>query len=256
MMSKYKSIFISDIHLGSRGSKAKLLYKFLDYIEDDVGTDNLFIVGDLIDIWALKRKWKFPKSHSNIVRKLLGMAKRGIHVTYLPGNHDETFKEFSGNKFGKIKIKNFCTYKSVNKKRYYVCHGDEFDIFMTPKFSWISHLGGGIYERILWMNQILNWWRKKTGGKYWSLSKYVKRKAKIASNVISKYENALINSGEKKGYDGVICGHIHHAENKLINDFHYLNSGDWVDSCTALGEDFDGNWHIIDWGHKIFKNKL
>ncbi|MFY9088482.1 UDP-2,3-diacylglucosamine diphosphatase [Arcobacter aquimarinus] len=244
---KYKSIFISDVHLGTRFSKAKLLLNFFKHNE----CENLILVGDIIDGWSIKRKLYWPQEHSDVIQKILKKAKKGTKVTFITGNHDEFLRPFVPLLLGNsINISNELEYIALNGKKYYITHGDFFDsITMTKK--WLAVLGDYGYDLLLHLNSILNFFRKLFGiRKYWSLSKYVKDNVKSSVSFINDFESVLVNHARNKAYDGIICGHIHKAEIKLIDEIEYLNCGDWVESCTAIVETFDGKFEIIDWLEK------
>ena len=241
---KYKSIFISDIHLGTRFSKAKKLLNFLKHNE----SDNLILVGDIIDGWAIKRKFVWPQAHSDVIQKVLKKARKGCKVTFITGNHDEFLRPFVPLVLGNsLKISNELEYKGINGKKYYITHGDFFDsITMTKK--WLAILGDYGYDLLLYLNAILNFIRRKIGiQKYWSLSKYVKDSVKSSVSFISDFESVLSTHAKNKGYDGIICGHIHKAEIRDIDGIEYLNCRDWVESCTAIVETYDGEFKIINW---------
>ena len=241
---KYKSIFISDIHLGTRFSKAKVLLNFLKHNE----SDQLILVGDIIDGWAIKRKLIWPQEHSDVIQKILKKAKKGTKVTFITGNHDEFLRPFVPLLLGdSVSIANELEYVAINKKKYYITHGDFFDsITMTKK--WLAILGDYGYDLLLHLNVVLNFLRKRIGiKKYWSLSKYVKDNVKSSVSFISDFEAVLSTHAKNKGYDGIICGHIHKAEIRDIEDIEYLNCGDWVESCTAIVETYEGEFKIINW---------
>lgn len=241
---KYKSIFISDIHLGTRFSKAKKLLNFLKNNE----SENLILVGDIIDGWAIKRKFIWPQTHSDVIQKVLKKARKGTNVHFITGNHDDFLRPFVPLILGNsLNITNDLEYIALNGKKYYITHGDFFDsITMTKK--WLAVLGDYCYDVLLYLNAILNFLRKKLGiKKYWSLSKYVKDNVKSSVSFITDFEKVLSNHAKVKGYDGIICGHIHKAEIRKIQNIEYLNCGDWVESCTAIVETFEGEFKIINW---------
>ncbi|KIM04761.1 MAG: serine/threonine protein phosphatase [Sulfurovum sp. AS07-7] len=241
---KYKSIFLSDIHLGTKFSKAEIFLDFLKKVE----SENIFLIGDIIDGWAIKRKFKWPQSHSDVIQKLLRASRKGVNIYYIIGNHDDFLRPFVPLVLGdRIQIVNELEYISLKKKRYYIVHGDFFDsITMTKK--WLAHLGDIGYDLLLNINVVFSYIRQKIGyKKYWSLSKYVKDNVKQSVNFINDYENILSEYAHKNKYDGVICGHIHKAEIKMVDTIEYMNSGDWVESCTVLVERFDGEFEIIHW---------
>lgn len=244
---KYKSIFISDVHLGTRFSKAKNLLNFLKHNE----SENLILVGDIIDGWAIRRKFVWPQTHSDVIQKVLKKARKGTKVHFITGNHDEFLRPFVPLILGdSLIISNELDYNSINGKKYYITHGDFFDsITMTKK--WLAILGDYGYDLLLYLNAILNFIRNKIGiKKYWSLSKYVKDSVKSSVSFISDFESVLSTHAKNKGYDGIICGHIHKAEIRDIDGIEYLNCGDWVESCTAIVETLEGEFKIINWSDK------
>ena len=241
---KYKSIFISDIHLGTRFSKAKVLLNFFKHNE----SEQLILVVDIIYGWAIKRKLIWPQEHSDVIQKILKKAKKGTKVTFITGNHDDFLRPFVPLILGdSVSIANELEYIAINKKKYYITHGDFFDsITMTKK--WLAILGDYGYDLLLHLNVVLNFLRKRIGiKKYWSLSKYVKDNVKSSVSFISDFEAVLSTHAKNKGYDGIICGHIHKAEIRDIEDIEYLNCGDWVESCTAIVETYEGEFKIINW---------
>ena len=241
---KYKSIFVSDIHLGTKFSQAE---KFLNFMKENE-SENLYLVGDIIDGWAIRRKFRWAQSHSDVIQKILKKARKGTNVYYITGNHDEFLRSFLPIFLGdNLTILNEVDYVSLKGKRYYITHGDVFDsVTMTQK--WLVHVGDIGYNMIMHLNPIFNFVRRKFGiNKYWSLSKYVKNSVKSSINFITDFEEILVQHAKHKGYEGIICGHIHKAEIRDIDGITYLNSGDWVESCTALVETMDGEWEILDW---------
>lgn len=244
----YKSIFISDVHLGTRGCQAEKLVKFLDKHH----CDNLYLIGDIIDGWRLSKRIYWPQSHSEVIRKVLTKSKNKTKVYYILGNHDEVLRKWLSFdlRFGRIKIINRQDYVSISGKKYLIVHGDMFDSLMRENLKWIMHVGDFAYNLLIWFNTKFNTVRKLLGLEYWSLSKYLKTKTKNALNFIDGFEHKLAHYAKNKGYDGVICGHIHCAANKTIEDIHYMNSGDWVESCTAIVETHEGKFEIIDWSKK------
>ncbi|WP_345994036.1 UDP-2,3-diacylglucosamine diphosphatase [Sulfurimonas sp. HSL-1716] len=240
----YKSIFVSDIHLGTRFSQAEV---FLDFLKD-TESENLIFVGDIIDGWAIKRKFKWAQSHSDVIQKILRKARKGTKVHYITGNHDEFLRDFIPLFLGdNLEISNAMDYHAINGKRYLVTHGDFFDsITMTKR--WLAVLGDIGYDLTLYLNHHLNIIRKLFRiKKHWSLSKYVKDNVKSSVSFITNYEDILAEHAKRNDYDGVICGHIHKAEIKSIDMVEYLNCGDWVESCTAVVEHYDGRFEIIHW---------
>ena len=245
MERTYRSIFVSDVHLGTKDCKAGQLNNFLKHNT----CETLYLVGDIIDGWKVQQnKLKWRQSHTNVVRRILGHAKRGTRVVYVVGNHDEFLRPMLPYelKFGDIDIVNHADHQGVDGKRYLVTHGDLFD-GITRLAPWLSFLGDKAYDFILAVNSRYNWIRHRLGFGYWSLSKYLKHRVKKAVDFIFEFEKNLTAYCKKKGYDGVICGHIHCAEIKLIDGIIYMNDGDWVESCTALVEHWNGSWEIITW---------
>jgi UDP-2,3-diacylglucosamine pyrophosphatase LpxH len=245
MDKTYRSIFISDVHLGSKDCKAGHLNNFLKHNT----CESLYLVGDIIDAWKIKEnKWRWKQSHTNVVRNVLGHAKRGTKVVYVLGNHDEFLRPYLhyGLGFGMLEITNQSEHIGADGKRYLITHGDLFD-GITRLAPWLSILGDKAYDFVLALNSRFNWLRHRLGFGYWSLSLYLKQRVKRAIDFIFHFEKNLAGYCKKKGYDGVICGHIHKAEIKEIDGVVYMNDGDWVESCTALVEHHDGRWEIISW---------
>jgi UDP-2,3-diacylglucosamine pyrophosphatase LpxH len=241
----YRSIFISDVHLGTRDCKAEQLNNFLK----NNTCDTLYLVGDIIDAWRIQQnKWRWKQSHTNVVRRVLGHAKRGTRVVYIAGNHDEFLRPMIpyGFSFGLVEIHNQTEHIGADGKHYLVVHGDLFD-GITRLAPWISFLGDRAYDIILSLNSKFNWVRHRFGFGYFSLSQYLKTRVKKAVDFIFHFERNLATYCKKRGFDGVICGHIHHAEIKDIDGIKYMNDGDWVESCTALVEHHDGRWEIVTW---------
>ena len=244
-MKTYRSIFISDVHLGTRDCKAEALNNFLKHNS----CESLYMIGDIIDAWKIQQnKWRWKQSHTNVVRRVLGHAKRGTRVIYVAGNHDEFLRPMIpyGFSFGMIEIHNQIEHIGADGKHYLVVHGDLFD-GITRLAPWLSFLGDKAYDVILSLNSRVNWIRHRMGFGYFSLSKFLKHKVKKAVDFIFQFEKNLAGYCKKRGFDGVICGHIHHAEIKLIDGVVYMNDGDWVESCTALVEHHDGRWEIVTW---------
>ena len=242
---KYKSIFISDVHLGSKGCKAELLCDFLKHNT----SEHLYLVGDIVDGWRLRRKFYWPQSHTNVIRRILTAAKRDTKVTYVVGNHDEVLRGLLpyGIHFGNIDLVNQCRYKALNGKTYMVIHGDMFDGVLRTKLQWLYHLGDILYNILLSVNVVVAKIRSYFDLPHWSLSQYLKNKTKEAVSYVNNFEELITNYCSKQKADGVICGHVHRAEIKTINNIDYMNDGDWVESCTALVENYDGSWEIVTW---------
>lgn len=238
----FRSVWISDVHLGFRGCRADFLLNFLRNTE----TEYLYLVGDIIDVWSMKKSMFWPQEHNNVIRTILGKAKHGTKVIYVPGNHDEVFREYDGMEFGNLAIKNKAIHETVDGKRLLILHGDEFDSVVKCS-KLLAIIGSSAYDFLLWANRYVNYFRRIMGFPYWSLAKYLKRKVKNAVNYISNFEQAIAHTAAKEQVDGVVCGHIHHAEATHYGDVLYCNTGDWVESCTALTEGFDGQLHILHW---------
>jgi len=245
MQKKYKSIFMSDLHLGSRGCKADLICNFMKHNT----SENLFLVGDIIDGWRLQKKFYFPQSHMNVIRRILTASKRETKVIYIAGNHDEFLRgllKFDIS-FGNIEIINRKFYEGVNGKVYLVMHGDMFDTFIKNNLKFLYHLGDFLYRFLLRMNSLVHFFRNMFNLPHWSLSAYLKYKTKEAISYLNNFEELVVDYCKKRNAQGIICGHVHHAEIKMVGDIEYMNDGDWVESCTALVEHHDGKWEIIKW---------
>jgi UDP-2,3-diacylglucosamine pyrophosphatase LpxH len=236
----YRSIFISDLHLGTPGCQAEALLSFLKIYT----CDNLYLVGDIVDGWQLRRKWYWPQSHNDVIQKLLRKARKGCKVVFVPGNHDEFGRHFLDHSFGGIEIREEAVHVTADGKKLWVIHGDYFDgVIQCAK--WLAYVGDSLYEFTLKLNRYLNHLRARMGLPYWSLSAYLKLKVKKAVNFISDFEVAFANEARKLGYQGVVCGHIHHAEIRDIDGILYCNDGDWVESCSAMVEHADGRLEIL-----------
>lgn len=243
--ARYRTIWISDIHLGTRGCKADLLLEFLKHTE----SDTLYLVGDIVDGWRLKRSWYWNQSHNDVVQKLLRKARKGTDVIYVPGNHDEALRDFidaTGLQFGGITVQMEAIHQTADGRRLLVTHGDHFDGIVTCA-KWLALLGDAAYGFALDLNTWFNHIRRRMGLPYWSLSAYLKHKVKNAVEFISDYEQAIAEEARRRHVDGVVCGHIHHAEIREIDGILYCNDGDWVESCTALVEHADGRLEILRW---------
>ncbi|MFJ9451203.1 MULTISPECIES: UDP-2,3-diacylglucosamine diphosphatase [unclassified Herbaspirillum] len=239
----FRTIWISDVHLGTPGCQAQRLLEFLRATE----SETLYLVGDIIDGWQLKRRWYWEQSHNNVVQTVLKKAKKGTNVIFVPGNHDEVIRQFIDLDFGGIKIRDELVHTTANGKRMLVIHGDRFDGVIACA-KWLAYVGDNLYTMILKFNQWFNSWRARAGLPYWSLSQYLKGKVKNAVNYITSFEDALAAEASKKGLDGVICGHIHKPEIRDINGITYCNDGDWVESLSALVEDEAGELRLVTWG--------
>ena len=209
----------------------------------------MYLVGDIIDGWALKNTWYWPQSHNDVVQKILRKARHGAEVFYISGNHDEVMRGFVPVNFGGVSILNQIIHETVDKKKYLVVHGDQFDgIIQCAK--WLAMLGSITYDFLIYFNRYINFFRKKLGYEYWSLSNYLKFTVKNAVKFVSEYEKLVCNYAKQFKVEGIICGHIHHANMQSMNGIHYINDGDWVESCTALVEHFDGKLELINWTEK------
>ncbi|GAA0574363.1 UDP-2,3-diacylglucosamine diphosphatase [Caenispirillum bisanense] len=239
---RYRSVFISDVHLGTRGCKADFLLDFLRVVE----SDNLYLVGDIVDGWRLRKHWYWPQSHNDVLQKLLRKARKGVNVVFIPGNHDEFARSYTDHEFGAVKVMHEATHIAADGRTYLVMHGDQFD-GVIQYAKWLAYLGDWAYTTALALNHWFNVARKRFGLPYWSLSKYLKHKVKNAVAFIADFEAAMAGVARQRGVDGVICGHIHHAEIRDIDGILYCNDGDWVESCTALVEHYDGRMEILDW---------
>jgi UDP-2,3-diacylglucosamine pyrophosphatase LpxH len=241
---RFRTIFLSDVHLGARACQADALLDFLR-VHD---ADTIYLIGDIIDGWALKGSWYWPQSHNDVVQKILRKARKGAKVIYLPGNHDEFLRGFYGTHLGGIEVQETAIHEAPDGRRYLVLHGDAFD-FVIRHAGWLAHLGDFAYDVALFANRIATAIRRALGLPYWSLSAWAKAKVKNAVNVISRFEDALIKEAERVDVQGVICGHIHSATSRMVGNIHYLNTGDWVESLTAIVEHQDGRMELIHWPH-------
>ncbi len=239
---RFRTIFISDIHLGTPGCQALALMDFLRTHP----SDTLYLVGDIIDGWQLRRRWYWPQAHNDVVQKLLRRVRKGCSVIYVPGNHDEFARDFIGHHFGGIEVVQEAVHVTADGRSLWIIHGDYFDAVVQCA-KWLAYLGDNLYEFTLRMNRHLNSLRGRLGLPYWSLSAYLKQKVKTALNYVTDFEEAVANEAKKRGHDGVLCGHIHRAEMLMINCVLYCNDGDWVESRTALGEHYDGRLEILHW---------
>ncbi|AOE86458.1 UDP-2,3-diacylglucosamine diphosphatase [Pseudomonas sp. TCU-HL1] len=233
---RVRTLWISDVHLGTRDCQAERLARFLKQYH----ADRIYLVGDIIDGWKLRGGIYWPQAHTNVIRRLLTMSKRGTEVIYVTGNHDEFLRRYSALMLGNIQLVDEEVHETADGRRLLVIHGDQFDV-ITRYHKWLAFLGDSAYEFTLTLNRWLNHWRERWGYGYWSLSAYLKHKVKSAVNFISDFEEAIAHECVKRGLDGVVCGHIHHAEIRRVGEVEYLNCGDWVESCTALIEHWDGS---------------
>ena len=240
----YRSVFISDTHLGTRGCRSDFLADFLRR----TSCEQLYLVGDIIDGWRLRKTWYWDANHDEVLRQIIRHARNGAEVTYIPGNHDEMFRDWlpMNLEIGGIKLRAEATHVTAAGLRLLVTHGDAFDsVVRYAKF--LAVLGDGAYTTALVVNRWFNAARRRLGYPYWSLSAWLKRQVKGAVKAIDRFETALAAEAKGRGFDGVVCGHIHHAEMREVGGVLYINDGDWVESCTALVEHHDGRLELIDW---------
>lgn len=242
----YRTIWISDFHLGTRDCQADLLLDFLKHTD----SEKLYLVGDIIDGWQLKKSWHWKQSHNDVVQKLLRKARKGTEVVYIPGNHDEAARDYVGMDFGGVMLRKEAQHTTADGKRLLIIHGDEFDGVMHYA-KWLAHVGDTLYMFALRLNRYVNKVRRAMGKPYWSLSQYLKHKVKNAVSFITQFETILADAAKRRGFDGVVCGHIHQAEIKAYDGIDYYNCGDWVESITALVENDDGRIEIIYWADEM-----
>ena len=239
---RYRTVWISDVHLGTRGCNAEYLTSFLRSIE----TDTLYLVGDIIDGWRLSKGWYWPDAHNEVVRRILKLAHRGTRVVFVCGNHDEMLRPYAGLTFGGVELVLECIHTTADGRRLLVVHGDAFDAVVLYH-KWLAYLGDQAYELMMKVNIAFNAVRRAMKLPYWSLSAYLKKRVKNAVSFICRFEEAVAHAARDRGVDGVVCGHIHSAEIRDFDGITYYNDGDWVESCTALVEDASGQLSIVDW---------
>jgi UDP-2,3-diacylglucosamine pyrophosphatase LpxH len=242
---RYRTVWISDIHLGTRGCNAELLLDFLRASE----CETLYLVGDIVDGWRLRKGWYWPDAHNEVVRRLLKMAHRGTHVVLVAGNHDEMLRPYAGMSFGGVEVALEAIHTTADGRRLLVTHGDGFDAVVLYA-RWLAFLGDKAYSLLLRLNVVLNAVRRRFKLPYWSLSAYLKKRVKNAVQFIGAFEEAVAHAARDRQVDGVVCGHIHSAEIRQIGEITYYNDGDWVESCTALVEDRAGTISIVDWAEE------
>lgn len=240
--TRYRTIWLSDIHLGSRDCRAEYLLDFLDHIQ----FDRLYLVGDIVDMWALRRRFLWPRAHNLLLQRLLSLSRNGTQVIYLPGNHDEPLQAYDGMAFGDVEIHREYIHTTVDGRKLLVLHGDQFDeeVCLGPLHSWI---GDKAYQLLLMSNRWVNRLRSAVGRPYWSLAGYLKRRVRGANDAIDRYRELGLASARSHGLDGIVCGHIHHPEIREQDSALYCNTGDWVESCSALTEDEAGRLSIVYW---------
>ena len=249
--NKYNAIFLSDLHLGSKGSQAHLLMDFLKFND----ARKIYLVGDIIDGWQLKKGWYWPQAHNDVVQKILRKARKGTQVIYVPGNHDEFAREYVGLNFGGIDVVQETIHETADGRQFLVMHGDQFDIVVCNA-RWLAMLGDWAYQLAIAANTWFNIIRRKFGVGYWSLSAWAKMKVKNAVNFIGDYENTLAAEAVRRGVNGIICGHIHHAIIREIDGVTYINTGDFVESCSAVVEHMNGHLEIIYWRTTEYEREL
>lgn len=239
---RFRTLWISDVHLGTKDSKAEALLDFLRATE----SDTLYVVGDLIDGWQMRRRWHWPQTHNDVVQKLLRKVRKGTRVVFVPGNHDGFARAYAGLDFGGIEVRLDALHDTADGRRLLVLHGDAFDgvVALAP---WLSHVGSWAYVAVLRLNRPVNRLRRALALPYWSLSAALKRRAKRAVQYVADFEAAVADEAARRGVDGVVCGHIHCAEIRTLGAVTYYNCGDWVESCTALAEHFDGRLDLLTW---------
>ncbi len=238
----YRTIWISDIHLGTKGCNAEMLIDFLDNVDSDM----LYLVGDIVDGWQLQKRLFWPTAHNDVVWRIMKRARRGTRVIYIPGNHDEMFRQFTGMSFGGVEIRRKKIHTTVDGRKLLVLHGDEFDTIMLAH-RWLAFVGDAAYTALMAVNRRFNQIRRLFGLPYWSLSKMAKHKVKNAVAFISQFEEIVAHEAERRHVDGVVCGHIHTAEIRQFGKVTYYNDGDWVEGCTALVEHHDGTMEVLHW---------
>lgn len=240
----YRTVWISDLHLGTASCQADALLDFLRTVD----CDYLYLVGDIVDGWRLKKSWYWPQKHNDVVQKILRMARKGCRIYFIPGNHDEFLLPHANSNFGGIEIVENIVHETADGRRLLVLHGHEFDAIIRHS-RWLALIGDHAYSLALKLNRVYNLYRRLVGKGYWSLSAYLKLKVKNAVNFISSFEQSLVQLARKSDVNGVVCGHIHHAQISQYDEITYYNDGDWVESCTALVEDYSGELHLLDWFH-------
>jgi UDP-2,3-diacylglucosamine pyrophosphatase LpxH len=239
---RFRTLFISDVHLGSKGCQAERLLDFIRHHD----AETIYLVGDIVDGWALRSSWYWPQQHNDVVQKLLRKARKGARIIYVPGNHDEFLRDYYGVHFGGVEVVKHAIHAAADGRRYLVVHGDHFDLVVTQA-RWLALLGSKAYDIAILVNRVFNGLRRRLGFPYWSLSQWAKHKVKNAVNYIGEFEKTLAEEAHRHAADGVICGHIHHA---VIHDnfgVRYVNCGDWVETCSAIGEHADGSLELLKW---------
>ena len=239
---RVRTVWISDLHLGTPGCRADALLDFLR----EVDCDQLYLVGDIVDGWKLRSGWHWPQAQNDVVQKVLRLARKGVCVIYVPGNHDEVIRDFCGVHFGGVVVARDAIHETADGRRFLVTHGDGFDAVVLHA-RWLAFLGDWAYRTLLASNTAINRLRRSLGFGYWSFSAFAKTRVKKALQFIENFEVAVAAEARRRGVEGVICGHIHKAEMRDIDGIAYINDGDWVESCTALVEHHDGRLELLEW---------
>ena len=242
MSKSVRTLFLSDIHLGTRGCQAEALLDFLKHHE----ARTIYLIGDIIDGWRLRSVWYWPQLHNDIVQKLLRQVRKGTRIVYIPGNHDEFLRDYVGSNFGGIEIAEEAIHEAEDGRRILILHGDKFDT-VVRNIKWLAVLGDWAYDFAVFLNRHISRFRRLFGLSDWSFSAYAKQKVKRAVNFISSFENAVAADAARHGVDAVMCGHIHQPEIRQIGAVQYLNTGDWVESCSAILEHDDGRLELVRW---------
>ncbi|WP_293860017.1 UDP-2,3-diacylglucosamine diphosphatase [uncultured Alsobacter sp.] len=237
-----RTLFISDVHLGTKGCQPDLLLDFLKHCE----ADTIYLVGDIVDGWRLKSSWFWPQLHNDVVQKLLRKVRKGGRIVYVPGNHDEFLRDYAGSNFGGIEIVEETIHRTADGRSVLVLHGDKFDV-VVRHMRWLALLGDQAYDFAIWLSVHISRLRRRLGLPYWSFSAWSKHKVKRAVSFIGAFEDAVAAEARKAGADVVVCGHIHHPVMKTIDGIDYVNTGDWVESCSAVVEHHDGRLELIRW---------
>jgi len=248
---RLRTLFLSDIHLGTRHCQAELLIEFLASHE----AETIYLIGDIIDGWRLERSRYWPKAHENALQAILEKARRGARVIYVPGNHDEFVRKYTGRRIRNVEIREHGIHVTADARRYFVTHGDQYDV-VIQNAKWMAYLGDRFYEFALSTNTWLNLIRRRLGLGYWSLGAFAKRHVKSFVNIVSQFETVVADEVRRRELDGVICGHIHHAVSRNMNGIHYVNTGDWVESCSAIAELADGTLEVVRWPDRARQGAL
>nr|WP_289851952.1 UDP-2,3-diacylglucosamine diphosphatase [Rhizobium sp. SSA_523] len=239
---QFRTLFISDVHLGSKAARTDFLLDFLRHHE----AETIFLVGDIVDGWRLKRNWYWPQGCNDVVQKLLRKARKGTRIVYIPGNHDEFLRSFPGIHFGGIEVAERMIHEAADGRKYLILHGDEFDV-VVRNIRLLAYLGDWAYDAAIAINVVLAAVRRRLNLPYWSFSAWAKLQVKQAVNFIGEFQKVVAEEARRNNVDGVICGHIHHAVMEDIDGIRYINTGDWVESCTAIAEHWDGTFELISW---------